>query len=140
MIEIRNTSEGVLDIKCSSEFEHLDEIVDRSEAFLASQITDDELAYKVVLLLSEAVTNAIEHGNKSDASKIVTVNLTVGKKKIAIVVEDEGDGFDQSEVDNPIEGANLLNDGGRGLFFIAEMADEYKLENGGRKVRIGFNR
>ena len=140
MIEIRNPSAGVLDIECSSEFEHLDEIVDQSEAFLASQITDDELAYKVVLLLSEAVTNAIEHGNKSDASKMVTVNLTVGKKKISIVVEDEGEGFDQSEVDNPIEGANLLNDGGRGLFFIGEMADDYKLENGGRTVRIVFNR
>ena len=140
MIDIRNTIDGVLDIKCSSEFEHLDTIVDRSEEFLASLIEDEELAYKVVLLLSEAVTNAIEHGNKLDASKHVTISLEVKPKKVTITVEDQGEGFDRGQLKDPIDGANLLNDGGRGIFFIQEMADAYHLENGGRRVHIIFNR
>ena len=140
MIEIRNTRDGVLNIRCSSEFEHLDAIVDRTEEFLATQLKDDDLAYKVVLLLSEAVTNAIEHGNKFDASKEVKVTLEVKTKKIEITVEDEGEGFDKSEVKDPIERANLLNDSGRGLFFIQEMADDYHIGDGGRTMHILFNR
>lgn len=140
MIEFRNTSAGVLDIKCSSEFEHLDPIVDGAQEFLASQVDDDELAYKVVLLLSEAVTNAIEHGNKMDASKFVTVHLSVKPKKINLVVVDQGDGFDTGKLSDPIDASNLLSDGGRGIFFIQEMADEYHISEGGRKMEITFNR
>ena len=140
MIEIRNTRDGVLHIKCSSEFDHLDTIVNRSEEFMASQVDDAELAYKVVLLLSEAVTNAIEHGNKMDASKEVTVALEVKPQKIEITVDDQGEGFDHSQIKDPVEADNLLNDGGRGIFFIQEMADEYKFKNGGRTMHIVFNR
>lgn len=140
MIEFWNTRAGVLDIKCSSEFEHLDAIVDGAQEFLASQVDNEELAYKVVLLLSEAVTNAIEHGNKLDASKEVDVNLDVSPKKIKITVKDQGEGFDTSKLSDPIDADNLLNDGGRGIFFIQEMADEYQISEGGRKMEIIFNR
>lgn len=140
MIEIRNTRDGVLNIRCSSEFEHLDAIVNRSEEFLASQVEDDELVYKVVLLLSEAATNAIEHGNKLDASKEVKIVLQVKAKKIEITVDDQGEGFDEAALKDPSNSANVLDDSGRGIFFIKEMADEYSIKNGGRTIHIAFNR
>lgn len=140
MIEIAKKSPHHLYIKCSSEFEHLDTIVDKSEAFLASQVTDEELAYRVVLLLTEAVTNAIEHGNANDAGKIVYIDIQVMDKEILLRVEDEGDGFDPDSVSNPTASENLLNDGGRGIFFIEEMADAVTYENSGRRVCITFNR
>ena len=52
MIEIKTKGKEVLEIDCSSEFEHLDRIVDESEAFLAPLIDDDDLAYK-----SSIITN-----------------------------------------------------------------------------------
>lgn len=140
MIEIAKKTPHHLHFKCSSEFEHLDTIVDKTEAFLAPLLTDDELAYRVVLLLTEAVTNAIEHGNENDISKMVIIDLQVEKKQILVQVEDEGQGFDPSAISNPVATENLLNDGGRGIFFIEEMADAVTYEQGGRRVCITFNR
>ena len=113
MIEIKTKGKQVLEIDCSSDFEHLDRIVDESEAFLGPLLNNDDLAYKVVLLLTEAVTNAIEHGNKNDATKAVHIVLKVHDTKITIEVEDEGQGFEPDQVASPVDQENLLNDGGR---------------------------
>ena len=140
MIEIKTKSKGVLEIDCSSEFEHLDRIVDESEAFLSTLLDDDDLAYKVVLLLTEAVTNAIEHGNKLDTTKAVHILLEVKDAKIVVEVQDEGHGFNPNNIANPIDTENILNDGGRGIFFIEQMADEVHFDNNGSRVQIVFNR
>lgn len=140
MIEISNKSAKHLHITCSSEFEHLDRIVDETEAFLADLITDPDFSYKIVLLVSEAATNAIEHGNALDASKNVKLDVKVAADKVTVTVEDEGKGFERSAVQNPTADENLLVDGGRGLFFIEEMADDVSYELNGRRVNIVFNR
>ncbi|MEM8486982.1 MAG: ATP-binding protein [Bacteroidota bacterium] len=140
MIEISKKSTTHLHIDCSSEFEHLDRIVDETEAFLGGLITDPEFAYKIVLLVSEAATNAIEHGNALDVSKQVKLDVKVIPSKVTITVEDEGEGFERTAVQNPTADENLLIDGGRGLFFIEEMADDVSYELNGRRVNIVFNR
>lgn len=140
MIEIEKKSATHLHITCSSEFEHLDPIVDETEAFLADLITDPEFSYKIVLLVSEAATNAIEHGNGLDASKSVKLDVVVAAAKVTITVEDQGEGFERAAVQNPTADENLLVDGGRGLFFIEEMADDVSYELNGRRVNIVFNR
>ena len=140
MIEISKRSAEHLHVVCSSEFEHLDRIVDETEAFVGKLIADPEFSYKIVLLVSEAATNAIEHGNGLDASKKVKLDVKVTKTNVTITVEDEGKGFERAAVQNPTEDENLLIDGGRGLFFIEEMADEVTYELDGRRVHIIFNR
>ena len=140
MIEIAEKSVGHLTIECTSELDYLDEIVDGTEAFLKPLITDDEFAYRIVLLLTEAVTNAMEHGNALDAAKHVWVDLKILPERVTICVEDQGGGFDPATVANPITEENLLNDSGRGLFFIEQIADEVRYEKGGRRIRIQFNR
>ncbi len=140
MIEISKRSAEHLHVVCSSEFEHLDRIVDETEVFVGKLIADPEFAYKIVLLVSEAATNAIEHGNGLDASKKVKMDVKVTAAKVTITVEDEGEGFERTTVQNPTSDENLLVDGGRGLFFIEEMADEVTYELKGRRVNIVFNR
>ncbi len=140
MIEITTKEKGHLHIVCTSDFGHLDQVVDETEAFAASLINDEELAYKVVLLVSEAVTNAIEHGNAMDESKKVLLDLIIDASRVKITVEDEGDGFDREKISNPTDTANLLLDGGRGIFFIEEMADKVDYELDGRRINIYFKR
>ena len=140
MIDITKKAAGHLHIVCTSEFGHLDRIVDETQAFIGALVDDDEFAYKVVLLVSEAVTNAIEHGNTMDTTKKVRLDVVVGEKRVAISVEDEGAGFDPSAVKNPTDEANLLMDGGRGIFFIEQMADEVQYAKDGRQVHIFFDR
>jgi serine/threonine-protein kinase RsbW len=140
MIKIKKESAGHLRIMCSSEFDHLDRIVDETEQFLAGLLTNEDLAYRVVLLLTEATTNAIEHGNANDATKKVLIDLVVRDHEVTVHVEDEGSGFDRGEVQNPTTSENLMNDGGRGIFFIEQMADQVAYELDGRKVCILFHR
>ena len=129
-----------LSLVLPSEFAILDRIVAETEAFLAERLDDEDLAYRVLLLATEAVTNAIEHGNELDAGKQVRMELRVGPARVELWVEDEGGGFDPARVDSPLEDENLLHDGGRGVYLIEEMADEVHFEAEGRRVRMFFNR
>ena len=140
MIDIKTKNKRHLSIVCSSDFEHLDRIVDETQHFLAGVVSDDELSYQIVLLLTEAVTNAIEHGNELDANKQVHVELEIDGNRVHMCVEDQGEGFDPASVKDPLNEENLFNDGGRGIFFIENMADKVWYENGGRCVHIEFHR
>ncbi len=69
--------------------------------------------FAVDLLLREFLNNAILHGNRSDASKLVQVEVRVGRKVIALCVADEGSGFDWRSWRRRIAGSTDTS--GRGL-------------------------
>ena len=104
-----------------------------------SSLTEDESS-TLMLLLSEAVTNAIEHGNQNDEGKNVKVHIDINDKSITSVVSDEGEGFDPSTLKDPLKEENLLDVGGRGIFLIRELSDSFDFEDGGRTVRFTINR
>ncbi|HMB98970.1 MAG TPA: ATP-binding protein, partial [Balneolaceae bacterium] len=88
-------------------------------------------------LLSEAVTNAIVHGNNEDPSKKVEVEINIKPDSIITTVEDEGEGYDPDQKsDNPLNEENLLKEGGRGIFLIEEISDEIEYFNEGRGIRF----
>lgn len=122
-----------------TDFSSIEQVVDETEAFLATRIDDEDLSYRIVLLATEAVTNAIEHGNKLDSSKKVYYRLVVGDDDVQVTVEDEGEGFDPEKTDDPTASENLFRDGGRGLLFMESMADEVLFEKDGRLVRLIFD-
>jgi len=77
----------------------------------------------VAISVSEAVNNAIFHGNKCDLRKKITVRVKVESGTVEVQVEDQGKGFDPSEIANPVEGDNLLKQVGRGIFIIKSLMD-----------------
>lgn len=129
-----------LHLSLPSSFEAIERVVEASDAFLETHLGDEELAYRVVLLASEAVTNAVEHGNGYDETLAVTFDLYVEPSTVAMRVQDEGSGFDRSDVADPLAGENLLADGGRGLMLLEQMADEVSYEDGGRTVWVRLRR
>jgi len=78
----------------------------------------EEKLSALLLAVTEAVTNAIKHGNKSDKSKIVTIDVNVVNDVLQIKVKDQGEGFDPSKIPDPTEPDNLLKDSGRGLYLM----------------------
>ncbi len=123
----------------SSRFEELDRIVDEAEAFYKACLSDEEKVFTGVLLASEAVTNAIEHGNASDPAKKVIIDFRLNGTQAELWVEDEGDGFNRDDIANPLASENLLEDGGRGIFLIERLADGVKYEKEGRRIGIFFS-
>ena len=102
---------------------------------------DEDKAETFKLVLSEAVTNAVVHGNEEDESKKVDVTVTVTDKAITADVIDEGEGFDPDEKKDPLKEENLLDTSGRGVFLIREFADHVEYKKSGTHVhfRIDLN-
>ncbi len=94
-------------------------IVEEFVNYFAKDIgLDDDKLNALLLAITEATTNAIIHGNKSDINKNVNINVDVLKDKLVIKVKDEGAGFDVSKVPDPTEPENLLKDSGRGIYLM----------------------
>lgn len=101
---------------------------------------DDELYAKLMLTVSEAVTNGIVHGNDLDESKIVNLKafLSESGSQLIFVTKDEGEGFDPDALPDPLAKENLLKASGRGVFLMEEYADEVNYSEGGTKLTITF--
>jgi serine/threonine-protein kinase RsbW len=98
-------------------------------------ITGEEPA--VELALREALNNAVVHGNRLDADKLVHVRCrcTVGKG-IFITVSDQGQGFDPAAVPDPVSIENLRAEHGRGIYLMKLLMDEVSFERRGAEVRM----
>lgn len=92
----------------------------------------------ILISLTEAVTNAIVHGNKSVTEKKVSITTSLDSKKLCFAVQDEGQGFDPAVLPDPTEPERLLETGGRGVFIIKKLADKVMFEDDGRLVLIEF--
>ena len=98
----------------------------------------DENFHNLVIVLTEAVANAINHGNRRDESKRVRLFVECVSEGIRCVVEDEGEGFDPDEIADPVAPENLLSEGGRGMFIIRALTKELHVEKieGGTRVEF----
>jgi len=141
MTRRRKDSLAHLNLVLASEFSSLEVIIDSIEAFLQKHLerVDDDFRYRLLMLASEATTNAIEHGNRLDPEKKVTFDMCLFHDCVECCVGDEGDGFQRDAVDNPLLDENLLHDGGRGLFLLETMADEISYDDGGCRVHMRCN-
>lgn len=110
-------------IEVTSSFENLEPVIDESQTFVAAHLDDDDLTYQVVLLVSEAVTNAMKHGNRFDDGKRVRLEIVIREDRVIVCVQDEGQGFDPEAIENPLDESNLMRESGRGLFLMKRMAD-----------------
>ncbi len=127
-----------LDLKLSSTFDELTRAVEALQDFVPSLDLDDDLAYRVILLASEALTNAIEHGNQWDEKKEATLSLVKEKGRIELTVTDEGEGIHWTQRD-PLEEKNRLADRGRGQYFMRKMADEVHIDQENCRLSLVFH-
>ena len=104
---------------------------------------DDDQLHWVSVAVRESVVNAIKHGNQGDESKRVVVEFTPvpaeDPEQLVIRVEDEGEGFDPTELADPLAPENILKSSGRGIFLIRSFMDEVDLQRGpkrGMQIRM----
>jgi serine/threonine-protein kinase RsbW len=85
---------------------------------------------------SEALVNAIVHGNKEDKNKKVYVDISQGDKELQIKIKDEGSGFDVNKVPDPTNEENILKENGRGIYIIRSLVDEFKCESSAKGTEM----
>lgn len=108
-----------------------------SEAARDYHVSEDTFG-NMLVSLTEAVTNAIVHGNKRDISKSVQIQLRKSGGNFVIRVSDEGHGFDHENLPDPTCVENLLKLGGRGVFLIQQLSDTVRFYNNGSTVEMFF--
>ncbi|MBT8233474.1 MAG: ATP-binding protein [Saprospiraceae bacterium] len=99
---------------------------------------DQEVYDNILISLTEAVNNAIIHGNKTNNKKLVRVNCTEKTRKVVISISDEGEGFNPKKIKDPTLLENIECCGGRGVFIMKQLSDEIQFLDEGRTVELHF--
>ena len=137
--KVNKIKKAELEICFGSRFGYLDLVQDVSEAITRMVGFDEDTCYWITLSIRESVSNAIQHGNKLDESKKVGVRFESFSDRLVICVQDEGEGFDESQIGDPLDPENLLQPGGRGVFYVRSFMDEVDwklLPGGGLEMRM----
>lgn len=115
---------------------------------LAEQLIDKACAqFKVheslygnlLIALTEAVNNAIHHGNGLDPSKKVTMAYEMEGDKITFIISDEGAGFDHEHLPDPTDPQNIEKPHGRGVFLMHALADSVQFQDNGATAVLSFS-
>ena len=99
----------------------------------------DELYPNILISLTEAVNNAIIHGNNNDGDKYVDICFDKKDQTFKFKVSDQGCGFNPNNVPDPTLPENLECCGGRGVFLIKQLSDRVQYHDSGSTVEICFD-
>lgn len=86
--------------------------------------------------LDEAFVNAVKHGNKFNADKLVRISAEISNQEARFTIEDEGEGFDVNAIPDPLDPENLFKSSGRGVLFIYNIMDEVKYNERGNLLTM----
>jgi serine/threonine-protein kinase RsbW len=104
---------------------------------------DEETRHWTSMAIRECVINAITHGNKNDPAKRISVDFSVeehgAERNLVVTVRDYGEGFEPSDLANPLAPENILSTSGRGIFLVRQFMDDVTFQrprDGGTEVRM----
>lgn len=93
---------------------------------------------RIFLGISEAVNNAMIHGNHMNPEKNVFIKMNLQGNTINVEVEDEGNGFNDLHLFDPTNRENIKHEHGRGIYILSKIADELTFKDNGKRVFIQF--
>ncbi len=94
----------------------------------------------VLIAVTEAVNNAIIHGNTFNVNKSVTVEVIQDDESFTFRIIDEGAGFDYMNLPDPTSPENIEKENGRGIFLIQNLSDSLDFEESGKVAVISFDK
>ena len=114
--------EGLIDVACA-------------------ELSLSEDAYgNILIAVTEAVNNAIIHGNKLDSSLSVHIGVHNNEEWVCFSIKDHGSGFNPDIIPDPTAPENLLKENGRGIFLMKNLSDEVSYNENGTVVNVCFRR
>jgi serine/threonine-protein kinase RsbW len=114
--------------------ETLLESVDLAESIVmrvaeASGFDEDDV-HKIGMAVREAVINAYNYGNQHERHKKIQLTVELQPGQMVVHVVDQGQGFELTEVPDPLAEENLLRTSGRGIFLMRAFMDEFTVQHG----------
>lgn len=93
----------------------------------------------ILIAVTEAVNNAMYHGNKGNPDKNIKIGFESHEKDIQFSIADEGTGFDYDNLPDPTDPLNIDKPNGRGVFLMKNLADKVEFNKNGQEVLLTFN-
>lgn len=132
------TTKNIQTIQIESKPESI-HIIERLVDDLKGEYNIHEDAYgNILVAVTEAVNNAIQHGNKYNPNLKVKISYEVENDTISFAITDQGKGFDYYNLPDPTAPENLEKPTGRGVFLMKHLADQIIFSNNGSSVELFF--
>ena len=131
-----------IEITISSRFENIELVQVIAEHLCEAAGLDEDGSHWIGMAVREGVANAIKHGNKLDLRKKVSATFELNGEDLAIMIRDEGIGFDPGKVSDPLNPQNLMKTSGRGIFYMRTFMDYVNYEflpDGGTQLTMRKN-
>ena len=130
--------------------ENLEKACKLCDLVIHDAIVVQEDATAFYAAVKEGLDNSVVHGNQSERSRTIDVNILVDRKKVTVLIEDEGVGFDYeyylSRIDDKeaFEKAKkrILNNGlrgGLGILLMSKCSDRIEYSGTGNILRLEKN-
>lgn len=126
-------------LKISSDTQNI-RLVERVIDDVCEQYKVNEDRYgNILIAVTEAVNNAITHGNHNNPEKSVTIAYSIDPSSITFSISDEGNGFDYKNLPDPTAPENIDKINGRGIFLMKNLSDKIEFDENGKQVQLKFN-
>jgi len=118
------------------------ESIHQLEGLIEEICDDDNLNHNylgcISVALTEAFNNALEHGNKNNPEKFISIDFQKTSTGLEFKIKDEGDGFDYKSIPDVKDDGKEKTFPGRGIFLIKTLADDVEFIGKGNEIEIGF--
>jgi len=132
--DIRNAA-TLVTLRLPSDVNCIEEAVELvTRHCLAGHQATQTTRFRLRVVLSEALSNAIVQGNREDRRKWVDVRAELVPDTIRVWVTDEGPGFDPNSVPEPTQPSQLDEARGRGLYLIRKLVDSVQFNEQGNSI------
>jgi len=125
-------------IQLKSSVENIAEVEDLINIIFEDYELSPDYYGNMLVALTEAVNNAITHGNKLDESKTVNLDFSHKGDEYFFTITDKGLGFDYNHVPDPTSPENIEKPEGRGIFLMKNLSDRVTFFDEGRTVELVF--
>lgn len=112
--------------------------INRLVSLLASEFgfPPEEAQVNLPLVMDEALTNAIVHGNQKREDLKVHVRIYISSNRFFAQIEDEGKGFDYAAANDPKSAENIYRRSGRGIYLMRKLMDRVEYKNAGKVLEL----
>lgn len=132
-------AENMVQLTIASQLEYIELVANLTDNLTRLAEFDEDSIDWINTAVRESVANAVEHGNQYDPNKSVSVTFTIHSDGLSVAVSDHGEGFDPSDLPDPLDPINLLNPAGRGILLMRSYMDEVDYQRnpeGGMTVKM----
>ncbi|AFL89019.1 anti-sigma regulatory factor (Ser/Thr protein kinase) [Terriglobus roseus DSM 18391] len=119
-----NTPTTRTSLTLASTLETVDRVEHEAESFAARFGFNEDDVSSIAMAVREATVNAVIHGNAYSQDKQVTASFEATENELVFRISDQGTGFNEESIPDPLSPENILRGSGRGVFLMKAFMDE----------------